>query len=112
MVGSYRIYFRSRGGAILGRDDFDAKDDDTAMNIAESLCRACSDMSDSFELWQSTRRVDSHVDGARLNVNAEALNAQTQELVVIVEERLLQSRWAIARSIELLKRTRPAGGNP
>src|SRR5215472_2719072 len=55
---TYRIYFKNHCGFFIGRDDFDAQDDDYAMVIARTLRNACSDICHSFELWQSARRVD------------------------------------------------------
>jgi CheY-like chemotaxis protein len=52
---SYRIYFRDHEGLTAGRHDFYASDDDAAMVIAALLCDACSDVCETFELWDGTR---------------------------------------------------------
>jgi hypothetical protein len=52
----YRDFFRSEEG-ICGHDDFDVRDDDTALTIAALLADACSDRCTSFDLWQGTRQV-------------------------------------------------------
>ena len=52
---TYRVYFKNRYGFLIGRDDFDAQDDDYAMGIARTLRNACSDICHSFELWQKRK---------------------------------------------------------
>ena len=96
----YRIYFKNRHGFFIGCDDFDAQDDDHAMAIAQTLRSACSDICSGFELWQSARRVDTHIAG-----NAEEITAQVQNTVLEREMALLDSEWVIAESARLLKQT-------
>ena len=104
MTASYRIYFRNADNRIVGRDDFEAADDRLAMTVAGALCDACSDVCDSFELWQTTRRVDLVFD-RRVELGPARLNAGTQELVAQHEETLRDSVWAVARSKRLLEET-------
>jgi hypothetical protein len=124
---TYRIYFRHRREGIVGRDDFEAEDDRAALGFGETLCDACSDVCDSFELWQGVRHLGTRkarrsrvwpkswalsasAMGARLGefpqVNAWHLNAKTQAAVAEVEVRLLDSKWAVAQSRRLLARLR------
>jgi len=62
------------------------------------------DVCDGFELWQDVRRVGARGEFPKLN--AGLLNAQTRAAVVEREERLLESKWAIAKSRRLLERVR------
>lgn len=87
MLPTYRIYFRSSKGHILGREDFEAQDDRTALDIATVLGNACSDVCAGFELWAGGRRVDTAFTVSRIT-DAEKLNATTQEAVARHEERL------------------------
>jgi hypothetical protein len=96
---AYRMYFRGVAGRILGRYDFDAADDDTAMLIASSLFDTCSDVCDSFELWQASRRVDGAA--AKPVSQSDALHALQDEMRQH-EQRLRDSAWAIAKSLRLL----------
>jgi hypothetical protein len=66
-MNSYRIYFR-RQAAIVGHDDFEAENEESAMWMAELLCEACSHRGDSFDLWQGTRHVGSSLSGPRASV--------------------------------------------
>ena len=105
MQPPYRVYLRNPKGRIVGREDFDAADDHAAMTIAEQLRDACSDLCVSFELWNGSRRVDAF---PRLvpRLDAAGISAATQEAVVLLEERLLESRWTIADSQRLLEQSR------
>ena len=102
----YRIYFRQRNVGIVGCDDFEAENDRTALSIGESMCDACADVCDHFELWQGTRLVGGCSNGNRMKLDAPQLNAKTQAAAAECEERLLDSTWAIARSRRLLQRVR------
>jgi hypothetical protein len=102
----FRIYFRHRVNGIVGRDEFEAEDDGAALAFAEVLCDACSDVCDSFELWQGVRLVGACNGGDCAKLDAPQLNAKTQTAAAEHEERLLDSKWAIARSRRLLERLR------
>ena len=106
----YRVYFRSHAGTILGRDDFEAEDDRSAQAIAESLGDACSDISQSFDLWQGARRVVT-VRNAVSGPEAGARGLNNQVLMRVIErQKILQrSGWAVARSTRLLERLERAG---
>src|SRR5690242_1941453 len=58
MANLYRIFFRDGAKAIVGRDDFRAEDDASAMVVGHMLADACADLCTEFDLWQGTRRVD------------------------------------------------------
>jgi hypothetical protein len=101
MLATYRIYFRSPSGELLGREEFEGEDDRAAMVIAEMLHRTCSDLCDDFELWQGSRRVDACYN-RRFQIRSGELNSKTQKAVAQCEERLRDSHWSIAKSKRLL----------
>lgn len=105
---SYRIYLCDSKDRILAREDVEAADDHAAMMIAVRLWDACSDVSSGFELWQGSRRLDTAIDTS--TVNADWLNAEMQAAVAHHEERLRDSRWAIAGSKRLLEQTQRMAG--
>jgi hypothetical protein len=101
----YRVYFRSHAGTILGRDDFEAEDDRAAQAIAESLGDACSDISQSFDLWQGARRVVTvHNAAPGHQAGVSGLNDQVLLRVIERQKIIQRSGWAIARSTRLLER--------
>lgn len=99
-MGSYRCFFRGRSGAIQGRDDFEANDDVQAMVLAELLGDACSDICDTFELWQGARRVS--IPHGKTPSPSE-ITASAQESLILREELIRDSHWMIARSKRLLE---------
>lgn len=105
MVAFYRIYFRGGTGAIVGREDFAANDDDRALLIAEALCDACSDVCTGYELWQGTRRIDLDARAGSGRLSWRRLAPDIQQSVVELEERLHDSSWAVAESRRLLEQT-------
>lgn len=100
MTTSYRVFFRHNSD-IVGREDFEAEDDATAMVMASLLCDACSDVCERFELWQGVRRVDTSVR-ARPKASVEELTEERQRALVRHEEILRDGRWAISASKRLL----------
>ncbi|HKW52622.1 MAG TPA: hypothetical protein VJO12_02950 [Stellaceae bacterium] len=101
----YRVYFYAEREVFQGRQEFMADDDRTAMVLAELLCDACSDLCETFELWDGARRVDmSFSRMPRPSVSAEQVAAATQTSLVRTEEALLNSNWALARSKRLIER--------
>lgn len=97
---TYRIYFFGER-AISGRHDFEADNDQGAIQLAYLLSDACGDECLSFDLW----RGDRHIAVPRLFVpkTFEELAAAHQERVVDTEERIARSNWQIARSRRLLE---------
>jgi hypothetical protein len=108
-MASYRIYFFGER-AILGRHDFGADNDQSAIQIAHLLFDTCSDDCGSFDLWQGTRRIPT----PRLFVpkTFDQLSAANQECVVDTEERIVHSEWRIARSRRLLERLEQKNAEP
>lgn len=97
----YRMYFLA-ADRIRAREDFEADNDIDGIRIAKVLCDACSDSCDSFELWQEERKVG----GAQRfqPVSFAELSHAHQQIVVEMEETILTSNWAIARSRRLIER--------
>jgi hypothetical protein len=90
-------------GRVVGRDEFDADADKAALLIARNLRDACSDVCETFELWQGTRRVAWPPNSAA--ISPEQINARTQEIVAEREIAIRDSAWQIARSKRLLDAT-------
>ena len=101
----YRLYLFSGAGVFQGRDEFEADDDRAATVIAERLCDACSDLCESFELWDGARLVDAS-SGRRSppSVAADGIAGATQASLVQREEAMRNSHWAVARSQRLIER--------
>jgi len=99
---TYRVYFRG-GSGIAGRQDFAALDEQDAITMAESLCDACSDSCNSFELWQG-RRFIAGPRTPRARSEIDGLIGLRQAAAVEHEEMMLSSRLAIASSQRLLER--------
>jgi hypothetical protein len=105
---SYRVFLRGQA-AILGREDFEAENDQAAIILAEVICDACSDICDFFELWQGSRRVAAGY-AKLVQIDASKLNAEMQATVALHEEQLRDSRWCVAESRRLLELTRVSRG--
>lgn len=101
LMASYRIYFFGES-VIRGRHDFDAENDQNAIQIAHVLFDACSDDCRHIDLWQGTRRVA--VPRLFQPKTFDELSAANQECVVDTEERIVHSEWHIAQSRRLLER--------
>ena len=101
---TYRVYFRNRHGFVIGRDDFDAQDDEFAVVIVRTLRNACSDICTGFELWKSERLIDASTS-TRTLCNADEITVQVQNMVIEREMALLDSEWVIAESGRLLKQS-------
>ena len=109
-MASYRMYFLA-SERIEGRQDFEADEDITAIRIAGVLHDACSDICQSFELWQGTRQIRAQQTD-HFRANLAELTEDHQRLTIDTEELISQSDWRIARSrrlIETLDRIKPAG---
>jgi len=96
------MYARSRWGVVLAREDFDTADDAAAQEIAQLVGNASLDRCDSCELWQGDRCVP-------IPPGAATVRAATQQRALEREERLLTSRWAIAKSQRLRELTGRGG---
>ena len=109
----YCLYLYSASGSMLGRNEFEEENDRWAMAVAEHLWDACSDVSDSFELWDGHRRVDSEFSRMPCpSVSAEHVMMASQVSLLQREETLRQSFWALARSERLLQRIHELEASP
>src|SRR5215470_10726250 len=100
-MAAYRIYFVGPG-RISGRQEFDADEDVAAIRVARVLYDTCSDICQSFELWQGKRQINAqqpHHSRASLTDLIEA----HQRVTIDAEEVISQSRWMIARSRRLIE---------
>jgi hypothetical protein len=98
---AYRMYFLITG-RIHGRQDFEADDDVAAIRIARVLYDTCSDVCESFELWQGKRQIraqQAHHSRASL---ADLIEAH-QRVTIETEEVISQSDWVIAQSRRLIE---------
>jgi hypothetical protein len=106
---SYHIYIVGER-IIRGRHDFEADDDQNAIQIAHALLDACSDECQSFDLWQGTRRIP--IPRPVEPTTFDELSAANQQRAIETEERIVQSEWAIAWSRRLLDRLERKRADP
>lgn len=99
-MAEYRIYFIGES-AIRGRYDFDADDDQAAIQIAHVLFDACSENCQSYDLWQQSRRVA--VPRLFKPGTFDELAAVHQERAIEVEEGIINSEWQMASRSRLLE---------
>jgi hypothetical protein len=102
MSMAYRINFR-QGHLVVGRDDFDVDSDAGAVIVGRTLFDACSDRCSSFDLWQGERQIDPWRP-RELKALGRDVTEHRQRVIAASEERLRDSRWAIASSKRLLER--------
>lgn len=100
-MGTYRVYFRD-SSLIVGRHDFSADDDQSAVTIGDVLCDACSDRCDAFEVWNGDHRVVGLTP--RSSRSVDVILGRAQASIVKCEEALQSSEWIVARSRKLLER--------
>ena len=109
----YRIYLFSASGSLLGRDEFEAEEDRSAMAAAEQLWDACADIAASFELWDGVRRVDTEFSKMPCpTVSAEQVMSTAQVSLVSHEEAMRRSFRTLACSERLLQRIRELESSP
>jgi len=99
-MATYRMYFLA-SGRIEGREDFEADQDVAAIRIARVLYDACSDICQSFELWQGTRQINTQQPQHSRTSIADLIEAH-QRVTIETEEVISQSDWMIARSRRLI----------
>ena len=99
-MARYRIYFFGVE-EIIGRHDFEADGDPTAVQMAQALFDVCSDTCQSFDLWRSSK----HISVPRLfrSLSFAELSEVSQERVIQTEEQIAQSAWLVAKSRRLLE---------
>lgn len=97
----FRLYFRDTG-VIVGRDDFEANDEESARSIADALYDSCSDQCSGYELWAGMALLIDYAEPAP-HPTSGALRDHHQSIVVEREEAIQQSGWALASSHRLLQ---------
>ncbi|MBV8892767.1 MAG: hypothetical protein JO266_12495, partial [Acidobacteria bacterium] len=108
-MSTYRIQFLATG-KICGRQDFEADDDVAAIRIARVLYDTCSDICQSFKLWQGKRHIPAQLPHHQ-KANLADLIEDHQRMTIETEEIISQSKWMIAHSrrltytLDLLNRT-------
>jgi len=100
-MSTYRVYFRETTH-IVGRQDFTADDDQSAVTMGDVLCDACSDRCDSFEVWNGDHRVVGR--SLHSSRSADVILGRCQASIVKCEEAIQRSQWVIAKSKKLLER--------
>lgn len=103
-LSSYRVYFRTSGGAIAGREEFEADGDWSALMIASALFEACADICTCFELWNGARRVDKDPPRRQPDATLAEFQRRAEETVIKCEMAMRDSEWTIAKSKRLLDR--------
>jgi hypothetical protein len=98
---TYRLCFFDED-IIRGRFDFQAYDDDRAVEIAEILFDACSDRCQSWGIWDGNVLLMGGPQILGAPMRASDLAERRQENIVECEETILQSEWAVASSTRLL----------
>ena len=98
----YRIFFRDSDRRIVGRQDFDARDDAHAITTARVLWEACSDVAWGYELFDANRCVVLRTPAYRVAIALQEIADCRQDAVVDLEQQMRDSRWAIAKSRRLL----------
>ncbi len=98
----YRLYLLGDDGVIRGYFDFSEDSDEAAYEIAELAFEACLDRAANFELWHDSRLVTPPAS-VSMRTHEEVL-ANRQAQIVALEERMRDSRWAVATSKRLLAR--------
>lgn len=99
---AYRLYLLGDDGIIRGYFDFAAESDKAAFELAELALDACSDRATHFELWHDTHLLTLAAPPPMTTYQQVLASRQAQ--VVAFEERMRDSRWAVATSERLLAR--------
>src|SRR5258705_13840942 len=101
----YRIYFVDPQHDLRWPYDLYAQDDAHALILAHAALDACSDVQIAVELWQGARRIAGTSNRPpAIRANWEELPVDRQETLLQIEEALLHSGTAIARSRRLRER--------
>ena len=98
---SFRLYLRGRMQRIVGRSDFEANDDSSALKISRRIADSCSDSCAGYDLWQDTRKISS----AATTIGEGQMNLTESEQRVVIDTgiALRDSAWAIRNSKRLLE---------
>lgn len=97
----YHLKLLAGDRAICGSFAFSAASDEVAYEIAEAAFDACSDRAVAFEVRNGSRLINPTVT---LVTTLDQVMANRQAQIVALEERMRDSRWAIAKSERVLAR--------
>lgn len=95
----YHLYLLGEDGIMRGSFEFWVESDEVAYELAEIAFDACSDRAVQFELWCGSRRVRP----TSIVTLVEVITNRQAQLVAL-EEKMHDSRWAVAKSERLLAR--------
>lgn len=118
----YRVYLLDQKFSIRAAENFAARDDSEAVEVASALHDACSDIFVSCELWRGSSLVaklprasaDGHngTDHSRsISSDIRLLLPVRQENVLALEDRLQRSFACVRESHRLLRTYRELTGN-
>jgi len=99
---AYHLYLLGEDGIMRGSFEFSADSDEAAYEIAQVAFDACSDRAIQFELWHNLRLISPTLPAPMTSLDQVTENRQAH--VVALEERMRDSRWAVAKSERLLTR--------
>jgi hypothetical protein len=105
----YRILLRRRvAGDVVGRADYESKDDDMALIVGAALFEICSDFARQYELW---RGEDLLAKSGKVDITSLLSNLPHghQQIVVDAATAMRDSGWAIAESKQLLDTLKMVG---
>lgn len=97
---TYQLFFLD--DHVVGSSDFQAEDDERAVEIAEILFDACSDRCQSWQLWDRDVLLVRGPRGAGAQLQASDLTKHRQENIIRCLEAILRSKWAIVSSARLI----------
>jgi hypothetical protein len=100
---SYTLYLVTDGRFSDARN-FVAGSDEAALAVACAVQDACSDLFQSFELWQRSRQIVGKAWPRPEPLRADVAE-ESQARVLELEESLLSSRRALAESEKLIRAT-------
>lgn len=101
----YRVYFLSRKGDIRNVDEFVARDDNSALTLADGIHEAVSDLYAGYELWQGSRRIyRCSYPSARPFIPQQVITKRIQAETLRRLEILQSGETAFGRSRHLVER--------
>jgi hypothetical protein len=105
----YRLYLLDKRDRIRAAENFSAKSDNEAKEIASRVCNARDDSFKRYELWCGADQIMSFrcgtQTGQRRERRARDITPASQEVVLDLEERLQNSFACVTASRRLLEAT-------
>jgi len=97
---SFRLYLRDGTHRIVGRSDFEADDELSALKISRRIAESCSDTCADHDLWRETRKIPPAA--ATLGEGETDLTDSERRVVLDTGIALRDSLWAVRKSKRLL----------